>query len=118
VNCTSVGLQQASTGLEELPVSADSIHTYATVVDLVYRPHGTALIDAARSVGCAVVDGLEVLVQQGALSLEAWTGQPAPLHVMREAARGGPPTPTHESRPSPSATRGRTGPSDGGGARP
>jgi len=116
VNCTAVGLAQSSTDLQDLPLTADSLHTYATVVDLVYRPHGTALIDAARSSGCVVVDGLEVLVQQGALSLEAWTGRPAPVHVMREAARGAPSTPTHESRPSPSATRWPAGPSDGGGA--
>jgi shikimate dehydrogenase len=119
VNCTAVGLLQPSTDLEELPVSADSVGTYATVVDLVYRPGGTALIGAAASAGCRTVDGLEVLVRQGALSLEAWTGLPAPVHVMREAALGGPPTPPHEPpRPSASATRERDArPSDGGGAR-
>jgi shikimate dehydrogenase len=118
VNCTSVGLQQASTGLEELPVSADSIHTYATVVDLVYRPGGTPLLDAAQAGRCVIVDGLEMLVQQGALSLEAWTGLPAPVPVMREAVRRDLPIAPHEPRPSPSATRGRAIPPDGGGARP
>lgn len=119
VNCTAAGLLQPSTDLEELPVSADSVGTYATVVDLVYRPGGTALIGAAASAGCRTVDGLEVLVRQGALSLEAWTGLPAPVHVMREAALGGPPTPPHEPpRPSASATRERERrPSDGRGAR-
>lgn len=119
VNCTAAGLGQASTGFEDLPLGADDLPTYATVVDLVYRPGGTALLDAARAAGCTVVDGLEMLVQQGALSLEAWTGLPAPVHVMRAAARRDPLIPPHESpRPSPSATRGRPGPSDGGGARP
>ncbi len=118
VNCTAVGLGQASTGFEELPLTADSIGTYATVVDLVYRPGGTPFLDAAQAAGCSVVDGLEMLVQQGALSLEAWTGLPAPIRVMREAVRRDLPIAPHEPRPSPSATRGRTGPSDGGGARP
>ncbi|HMS62997.1 MAG TPA: hypothetical protein PKD63_12015 [Solirubrobacteraceae bacterium] len=118
MNCTAVGLGQASTGFEELPLTADSIGTYATVVDLVYRPGGTPFLDAAQAAGCSVVDGLEMLVQQGALSLEAWTGLPAPIRVMREAVRRDLPIAPHEPRPSPSATRGRTGPSDGGGARP
>jgi shikimate dehydrogenase len=118
VNCTSVGLEQTSSDFEELPVSADSIHTYATVVDLVYRPGGTPLLEAAHAGRCAVVDGLEMLVQQGALSLEAWTGLPAPVPVMRDAVRRDLPIAPHEPRPSPSATRRRGIPPGGGGARP
>ena len=118
VNCTAVGLGQASTGFEELPLTADSIGTYATVVDLVYRPGGTPFLDAAQAAGCSVVDGLEMLVQQGALSLEAWTGLPAPIRVMREVVRRDLPIAPLEPRPSPSATRGRAIPPDGGGARP
>jgi shikimate dehydrogenase len=56
------------------------------VVDLAYRPEGgeTALVVAARNAGCrAVVDGLEVLVRQGAASFERWTGVQAPVDVMR-----------------------------------
>jgi shikimate dehydrogenase len=58
------------------------------VVDLAYRPDGmpTALVAAARAAGCRrVVDGLEVLVRQGAASFERWTGLPAPVEVMRKA---------------------------------
>src|SRR5918911_737504 len=58
------------------------------VVDLAYRPDGrpTALVAAARAAGCrTVVDGLEILVRQGAASFELWTGVPAPLDVMRAA---------------------------------
>ncbi len=60
------------------------------VVDLAYRPDGspTALVEAARAAGCpVVVDGLEVLVRQGAASFERWTGVPAPVEVMRAALR-------------------------------
>ena len=59
-----------------------------TVVDLAYRADGTptALVAAARAAGCArIVDGLEVLVRQGAASFERWTGVEAPVEVMREA---------------------------------
>jgi shikimate dehydrogenase len=58
------------------------------VVDLAYRPDGrpTALVAAAREAGCAiVVDGLEILVRQGAAAFELWTGVPAPIDVMRAA---------------------------------
>jgi shikimate dehydrogenase len=60
------------------------------VVDLAYLPDGreTAFVRAARAAGCAVVvDGLEVLVRQGAASFERWTGVPAPIEVMRRAVR-------------------------------
>ncbi len=58
-----------------------------TVIDLAYRAEGgeTAHVAAARAVGCEVVDGLEVLVLQGAASFERWTGVPAPVEVMRAA---------------------------------
>ena len=89
VNCTSVGLADAS--LKGLPVDADGLGTYATVADLVYRAGGTVLVAEARRRGCAVVDGLEVLVRQGALSFQAWTGREAPIDAMRESARGSSP---------------------------
>ena len=60
------------------------------VIDLAYRPDGrpTALVAAALAAGCArVVDGLEVLVTQGAAAFERWTGVPAPVDVMRAAVR-------------------------------
>jgi shikimate dehydrogenase len=60
------------------------------VVDLAYKPDGspTALIEAARKAGCPlIVDGLEVLVRQGAASFEEWTGIKAPIEVMRAAVR-------------------------------
>ena len=61
------------------------------VVDLAYLPDGrpTALIAAAQELDChPCVDGLDILLAQGAASLERWTGEPAPLAAMREALRG------------------------------
>jgi shikimate dehydrogenase len=54
-----------------------------TLVDLPYP--GSATADAAREAGARVLDGLEVLVAQGAASFELWTGVPAPVEVMRRA---------------------------------
>jgi shikimate dehydrogenase len=59
-----------------------------TVVDLPYPSSATA--DAARAAGATVLDGLDVLVAQGAASFEAWTGVPAPVDVMRAAVRSVP----------------------------
>ncbi len=66
-----------------------------TLIDLAYNADGsdTAHVAAARSAGSRVIDGLEVLVRQGAASFERWTGIPAPLDVMRAAIRAEFPTP-------------------------
>jgi shikimate dehydrogenase len=60
-----------------------------TVIDLAYRAEGgaTALAAAAREAGADLVDGLDVLVAQGAASFERWTGLSAPVDVMRAAVR-------------------------------
>ncbi|MFZ0039720.1 MAG: shikimate dehydrogenase [Solirubrobacteraceae bacterium] len=87
VNCTSVGLD-GSTPFDRLPVSAAGLTSFGCIVDLVYAPAGTALIREARARGIATVDGLELLVGQGALSFELFTGRPAPVEAMRAAARG------------------------------
>jgi shikimate dehydrogenase len=83
VNATALGLQgedvAAQLGLEPAPA----------VVDLVYGATPTALCGWAEAAGAHVVDGLEVLVRQGARSLERWTGRGAPLEAMRRAAREG-----------------------------
>jgi shikimate dehydrogenase len=70
---------------DEVPVAPSSSQQ---VVDLAYRPDGrpTALVEAARAAGCrTVVDGLEILVRQGAASFQLWTGVAAPTDVMRAA---------------------------------
>ena len=56
-----------------------------TVVDLAYGDGETALVAAARAAGCAVVDGREALVRQGAASFRLWTGFEPPVDVMRAA---------------------------------
>ncbi|MDA0178813.1 shikimate dehydrogenase [Solirubrobacter phytolaccae] len=85
VNCTSVGLHDPGDTFKELPLSADELGAGCTVVDMVYRHGGTLLLNAAKANGAEVVDGLEILVAQGAASLERWTGRTAPDQAMREA---------------------------------
>jgi shikimate dehydrogenase len=87
VNTTAVGLG-GEEPFVELPLVAEAFTAGQTVVDMVYGGEPTALLRAAAAAGATVVDGIEILVQQGALSLETWTGRPAPLETMRAAARG------------------------------
>ncbi len=89
VNTTSVGLRSEDP-FKALPLGVDSINGYPCLVDLVYGSGPTALTSAARAAGATVVDGLEILVRQGARSFERWTGRPAPLEVFRAAARAAP----------------------------
>ena len=90
VNTTTVGMGgsgEGVTGLKSLPVRADSLGETHQLVDLAYGPAETELARAARAHGATVVDGLEVLVRQGAASLRIWTGQDPPIGTMRRAAR-------------------------------
>ena len=85
VNTTSVGLREPEETFKALPLRADELGAGCTVVDMVYRHGGTLLLNTARANGAEVVDGLEILVAQGAASLERWTGRTAPDQAMREA---------------------------------
>jgi shikimate dehydrogenase len=87
-----VGLHPATTendALEQLGLSTVDRRP-STVIDLVYRADATPppITTWASRAGARVVDGLEVLVRQGARSFELWTGREPPLEAMREAARG------------------------------
>ena len=87
VNCTSVGMNDPDETFKTLPLQADELDAGSLVVDMVYRPGGTRLLQVAQDRGAETVDGLEILVAQGAASFERWTGHPAPRDVMRAAAR-------------------------------
>jgi shikimate dehydrogenase len=90
INCTAVGLRPAASereALESLGLDEAALAGYGYVADLAYRSGPTELIAAAARQGARTLDGLDVLVAQGALSLEGWTGRRAPIEVMREAAR-------------------------------
>ena len=68
-------------------LTGDQVGEYSHVADLVYRITPTPLLAAAAAHGARTVDGLEILLAQGALSFELWTGRRPPREVMRRAAR-------------------------------
>jgi shikimate dehydrogenase len=85
VHCTSSGLDGSERMFDQLPLGVDALRRYACVVDLVYGDGRTPLTRAARARSLPVIDGLELLVAQGALAFELFTGVPAPVDVMRLA---------------------------------
>jgi shikimate dehydrogenase len=83
VNATPIG-----TGSDESPLPAEELRPTLRVLDLVYRPSPTRLVNDARRAGSMARAGAGVLLRQAALSFTLWTGLPAPLHAMRDALRG------------------------------
>ncbi len=92
VNTTPVGMASAGDPAAALrsplePAELAALAATATVYDLIYTPRPTALLRAAAARGCRAIDGLEMLVQQGAAALRLWSGcAEVPVAAMREAA--------------------------------
>ena len=83
INCTSIGMVGQSIG--KSPVDKNLMSSNTVVMDLVYNPMRTKLLEDAVQIGCRVIDGIGMLLHQGALSFESWTGLKPPLNVMRKA---------------------------------
>lgn len=86
INATSVGM---APGAENSPLPATALANFSVVMDIVYAPLETRLLREARAAGCRGIDGLQMLLHQGAAQFELWTGEPAPLEVMRQSLLAG-----------------------------
>jgi shikimate dehydrogenase len=82
INTTSVGLKPDD---ETELIDVRLLPTSALVMDMIFNPPQTPLLRAAVEHGCRVLNGLSMLLYQGTLALELWTGQRAPEEVMRAA---------------------------------
>lgn len=83
VNTTRLGLSAD----DPLPVDLGLLSRAGAVMDLVYGPEATPLVRTAEALGIRAADGLEMLIQQGAVSFERWWDRPAPVEAMRGALR-------------------------------
>jgi shikimate dehydrogenase len=72
--------------IDATPVPAEMLTDNLTVFDIIYNPLPTRLLREAKAAGAKTIDGLEMLVRQGAASFEIWTAVKPPVDVMREAA--------------------------------
>ena len=87
VNTTPLGM---APNVMASPVSDDLMQRLSPqtiVYDLIYTPRPTRFLQQAQAQGATTLDGLEMLVQQGAAALQIWTGQVAPVMVMRQVLR-------------------------------
>ena len=81
INATSVGLRLQDPVL----VPAGFVTTQMVVCDLIYNPSMTPLLNMAKQAGAVTMNGLGMLVHQGALAFELWTGEQAPIPMMRQS---------------------------------
>jgi shikimate dehydrogenase len=81
INATPIGMKENDPVL----ISDDTLHANLLVYDLIYNPTETKLLKTAKNKGCQISNGLGMLLYQGVRSFELWTGQNAPLEVMRQA---------------------------------
>lgn len=87
VNTTPVGM---APHCDRSPVAASlwgSLAQNAIAYDLIYTPNPTRFLSQAQEQGAVIIDGLEMLVQQGAAALRIWLDQPVPVEVMRHSLR-------------------------------
>lgn len=89
INATSVGMLSTTTNAsteDESPLSSEVLARFTPdtfILDMVYNPVQTRLLVQARALGLRAINGLPMLLHQGALAFTLWTGQPAPLDIMR-----------------------------------
>ncbi len=85
VNSTPIGMSPQSEASPLRPAELQQIQPETIVYDLIYSPRPTQLLQQAALQGAVTIDGLEMLVQQGAIALTLWIHQPASVEVMRQS---------------------------------
>jgi shikimate dehydrogenase len=85
INATPVGMEPKS---GDIPLDPTLLARFQVVMDIVYKPLKTRLLQEAEARGCQVIDGLRMLIHQATEQFVLWTGRPAPLEIMARAAYG------------------------------
>ena len=81
INTTPLGMLP---NYDEIPIDPQILQPELVVMDIVYNPPETRLLKEAAAIGCTVIDGVAMFVFQGALQLELWTGETAPVEAMQQ----------------------------------
>jgi 3-dehydroquinate dehydratase/shikimate dehydrogenase len=84
VNCTPIGMHP---NVDETPFDRNRLRPSMTVFDTVYNPEQTLLIKNAKEKHGVVVTGVDMFIRQAALQFQYFTGQPAPMDLMREVLK-------------------------------
>jgi shikimate dehydrogenase len=80
IHCTPIGMHPK---VEHSCVHKELLHSGLTVMDIVYNPLHTQLLQDAQAAGCRTIQGIEMFLHQAVGQFELWTGQPAPVETMR-----------------------------------
>jgi shikimate dehydrogenase len=83
INATPVGMEPQ---MDDIPIDPGLLGRFDLVMDIVYRPLKTRLLKEAEARRCKTIDGLQMLIHQGAAQFELWTNQTVPVEVMSQAA--------------------------------
>ncbi|MHC1604724.1 MAG: shikimate dehydrogenase [Candidatus Methanofastidiosia archaeon] len=83
INCTSLGMKTVQN--KKIHITSTMLSKNITVMDIVYDPPQTKLLEEAKKAGCNTVNGIGMLVYQGAHSFNIWTGRKPPTNVMKNA---------------------------------
>lgn len=81
INATPLGM---TPNVDDMPVGPEYLDPEMTVMDIVYNPLKTKLLREAETAGCKTVDGVSMFVYQGVSQFESWTGEKAPVALMRK----------------------------------
>jgi len=81
IHCTPIGMHPK---IDESCVPKHILHRDLTVMDIVYNPLNTRLLQDAQTMGCRTIQGIEMFLHQAIGQFELWTGEPAPIEVMRK----------------------------------
>jgi shikimate dehydrogenase len=84
INATSIGMNPKS---DESLVKSDWLTSEICIFDIVYNPKGTKLVQNAKRIGAKAIDGIDMLVYQGAIAFKIWTDKEPPINVMKIAVR-------------------------------
>ena len=85
INATPVGMAPQA---DDMPLAPELLSKFNVVMDIVYRPLETRLLKEAQAQGCLTIDGLRMLIHQGAAQFELWTAKSPPTQIMAQAAYG------------------------------
>lgn len=82
INTTPVGMFP---NIQHSPIPSSWLYAHTTVFDIIYSPLQTKLLLDAQTAGCTTLGGLEMLLNQGALAFQWWTGEEANMNLMRDS---------------------------------
>ena len=82
INATPIGM---TPNQNRVPIKSDLLEAGMVVMDMVYNPLKTQFLNDAEKTGCSTIDGVSMLVHQGAFQFELWTAKKAPVDIMRKA---------------------------------